>query len=96
MQSNPATNPMDGQAATSGGYGNGFARQAKKLAVLAAGAAVTSAGVAMIVLPGPAFIVIPVGLTILGSEWKWLRHRLDDVKTWVHEKRAARASRKGS
>lgn len=30
-------------------------------------------GVAMIVLPGPAIIVIPLGLAILGSEYAWAR-----------------------
>ena len=28
-------------------------------------------GVALIVLPGPAFIVIPIGLSILASEFIW-------------------------
>ena len=30
-------------------------------------------GIALIVLPGPAFIVIPLGLVILGSEFAWAR-----------------------
>ena len=35
------------------------------------GMAVTLAGVAMIVLPGPAFIVLPLGLAILATEFVW-------------------------
>ena len=30
-------------------------------------------GVAMIVLPGPAVVVIPLGLAILGTEFLWAR-----------------------
>jgi tellurite resistance protein TerC len=34
----------------------------------------------MIVLPGPAFIVIPAGLGILGLEFAWARRWLQKVK----------------
>ena len=34
----------------------------------------------MIVLPGPAFIVIPAGLGILGLEFAWARRWLHKVK----------------
>jgi len=33
-------------------------------------------GVALLVLPGPAFIVIPVGLAILATEYAWARRWL--------------------
>ncbi len=33
-------------------------------------------GIAMIVLPGPAFIVIPIGLAILGAEFAWAQRWL--------------------
>lgn len=36
-------------------------------------------GAAMIVLPGPAFIVIPAGLVILGTEFAWARDLLTAV-----------------
>jgi hypothetical protein len=35
----------------------------------------------MIVLPGPAFIVIPAGLGILGLEFAWARVWLKKIKT---------------
>lgn len=35
------------------------------------GGTVLVAGVVMIVMPGPAFIVIPLGLFVLASEFKW-------------------------
>ena len=38
-------------------------------------------GIALLVLPGPAIIVIPVGLTILASEFVWARSILKKVKT---------------
>jgi hypothetical protein len=37
---------------------------------------VVAIGVAMLVLPGPAFVVIPAGLAILALEFAWARHLL--------------------
>jgi uncharacterized protein (TIGR02611 family) len=37
-------------------------------------------GVAMIVLPGPAFLVIPLGLAILATEFVWAKALLDKAK----------------
>jgi uncharacterized protein (TIGR02611 family) len=48
--------------------------------VLVIGLTVVAIGVALIVLPGPAFIVIPVGLAILATEFVWARRLLDDLK----------------
>jgi uncharacterized protein (TIGR02611 family) len=42
-----------------------------------AGASVTLAGLAMLVLPGPAFVVIPVGLAMLALEFTWAERLLD-------------------
>jgi uncharacterized protein (TIGR02611 family) len=42
-----------------------------------AGALVTLAGVAMLALPGPAFVVIPVGLAMLALEFKWAERALE-------------------
>ena len=46
-----------------------------------AGALVTLAGIAMLALPGPAFVVIPIGLAMLALEFAWaeraLEHALD-------------------
>jgi uncharacterized protein (TIGR02611 family) len=44
------------------------------------GVTVLLIGVALLVLPGPAFIVIPVGLAILGSEYAWARRWLRKVR----------------
>lgn len=48
--------------------------------VIAIGLSVLGIGVAMIVLPGPAIIVIPVGLGILASEFVWARNLLHGIK----------------
>jgi uncharacterized protein (TIGR02611 family) len=49
---------------------------ARKLAVAVIGMSVLAFGVALIVLPGPAFIVIPIGLVILATEFLWARRLL--------------------
>ena len=53
---------------------------ARRIAIAAAGAAVTFTGVLMLVLPGPAFIVIPIGLAILAAEFRWARRWLAKLK----------------
>jgi tellurite resistance protein TerC len=53
---------------------------ARRIAIAIVGFTVLIVGVAMIVLPGPAFIVIPVGLGILGLEFAWARRWLQKVK----------------
>jgi uncharacterized protein (TIGR02611 family) len=55
-------------------------RWAKRIAVALVGFTVLAIGVAMIVLPGPAFIVIPIGLGILSIEFAWARRWLRKVK----------------
>jgi tellurite resistance protein TerC len=51
-------------------------RWARRIAVALVGGTVLLIGVALIVLPGPAFVVIPLGLAILGAEFAWARHWL--------------------
>jgi len=58
-------------------------RQAKRLIIIVVGFTILAAGVAMIVLPGPAVVVVPVGLTILATEFIWARKLLDTVKERV-------------
>ncbi len=48
-------------------------RQLKRVVIGALGVTVVLVGVAMIILPGPAFIVIPCGLAILAAEFAWAR-----------------------
>ena len=55
-------------------------RMARKIVVLVIGGTVTLVGIALIVLPGPAFIVIPAGLAILAIEFAWARRWLERAK----------------
>ena len=48
----------------------------RRIVVAVVGSSVLLVGIVMIVAPGPAFIVIPVGLTILAIEFVWARHWL--------------------
>jgi tellurite resistance protein TerC len=58
----------------------GVLRQAWRLIVLVVGLTVLLIGVALLVLPGPAFVVIPIGLAILATEFAWARRLLRRVK----------------
>ena len=58
-------------------------KEAKRLIVAVVGFTMLLAGVAMIVLPGPAFIVIPLGLAILATEFVWARNLLKKVKETI-------------
>jgi tellurite resistance protein TerC len=51
---------------------SGF-RLAKRIVVAVVGGTITLIGIALLILPGPAFIVIPVGLSILATEFVWAR-----------------------
>jgi tellurite resistance protein TerC len=51
-------------------------RQARRAATLVLGSAILLTGIAMIVLPGPAIIVIPLGLSILALEFAMARRWL--------------------
>jgi hypothetical protein len=51
-------------------------RHAWRMVVLVVGLTVLAVGIALIVLPGPAFVVIPIGLGILATEFAWARHLL--------------------
>ncbi|MBI5483096.1 MAG: PGPGW domain-containing protein [Deltaproteobacteria bacterium] len=55
-------------------------KQAKRLIVVTVGLTVLGIGIAMIVLPGPAIVVIPVGLGILATEFVWARNLLHKIK----------------
>ena len=52
----------------------------RRVIVSVAGATVVLIGIALLVLPGPAFVVIPVGLAILATEYAWARRWLRKVR----------------
>ncbi|NWF76476.1 MAG: PGPGW domain-containing protein [Nitrospirae bacterium] len=51
-------------------------KQAKRVIIGVIGTTVLLIGLALIVLPGPAFIVIPIGLAILATEFAWAKRLL--------------------
>jgi tellurite resistance protein TerC len=53
---------------------------ARRIAILVVGSTVLAVGIVMIVAPGPAIVVIPVGLAILGVEFAW-------AKIWLRKLR---------
>jgi uncharacterized protein (TIGR02611 family) len=61
--------------------------QAKRLVITVIGFTILAVGVAMIVLPGPAVVVIPIGLALLATEFVWARKLLDLVKARIERMR---------
>jgi uncharacterized protein (TIGR02611 family) len=55
-------------------------RHLRRIAVAFAGGTVLAVGVLMLVLPGPAVVVIPAGLAILATEFAWARRLLHRVR----------------
>ncbi|MCB1059001.1 MAG: PGPGW domain-containing protein [Calditrichaeota bacterium] len=54
--------------------------KARRLVRTVIGFSVLAVGVLLIVLPGPAVVVIPIGLAILASEYTWARKYLNKFK----------------
>ena len=59
----------------------GTLKRVRRLIVAVVGFTVLLIGLAMIVLPGPAVVVIPIGLAILATEFVWARRLLRRMKT---------------
>jgi tellurite resistance protein TerC len=53
---------------------------ARRIAVAVIGGSILAIGIAMIVLPGPAIVVIPIGLGVLGLEFAWARYWLRKLR----------------
>lgn len=70
-------------------------KTARRIIVAVVGSSVLLLGIIMIVTPGPAIIVIPVGLAILAIEFVWARHWLKKLREMISrraaENRGARA-----
>ncbi len=54
-------------------------RRARRLIIAVLGVSVVLVGALMMVTPGPAFIVIPLGLAILATEFVWARRTIRRV-----------------
>jgi tellurite resistance protein TerC len=58
-------------------------RQARRIVIGVVGGTIVLIGIALIVLPGPAFIVIPAGLAVLSIEFAWARRFLHKVREGI-------------
>ena len=56
-------------------------RAARRFVVGVTGMTVLLVGLALLVLPGPAFVVIPIGLGILAIEFEWARRWLRHARS---------------
>jgi len=64
-------------------------RHVRRAIILVIGGTVLLIGIALMILPGPAFLVIPAGLAILGLEFAWARR-------WLRKARAVLKDPKGA
>jgi uncharacterized protein (TIGR02611 family) len=66
-----------------------------RIGFAALGTLILVAGVVMIVTPGPAFVLIPIGLAMLALEFKWAEELLERSleQAQIAQERAAQATR---
>lgn len=60
-------------------------RLARRIVIAIVGTTLLIIGVIMIVTPGPAFVVIPMGLALLGLEFAWARTWLRKVRERISD-----------
>jgi len=60
-------------------------KKVKRLIIGVVGVTIVLIGLALLVLPGPAFIVIPIGLGLLATEFVWARRLLKKVKAQIEK-----------
>ena len=65
--------------------GSSMLKPIRQLIIFVLGMSVLVVGIAMIILPGPATIVIPAGLAILATEFVWARRWLKYLKRRARE-----------
>lgn len=58
-------------------------RQTRRVVILILGSTVLLFGIALIILPGPAILIIPIGLAILGVEFPWAQRLLNTIRDKV-------------
>ena len=59
----------------------------RKLMIAVIGGTILLIGIALLVLPGPAFLVIPIGLAILATEFAWARRAVVRTRAMVAKAR---------
>jgi len=61
----------------------------KRIVRTLVGSTVLVAGLVMLVLPGPALIVIPLGLTILAVDFPWAKALMQMARIWFTRKKGS-------
>ena len=69
-------------------------KKIRRIIVAVVGGTVLALGIALIVLPGPAFIVIPAGLAILAIEFAWARRWLRSARAILQQRSSGTAPRR--
>jgi tellurite resistance protein TerC len=81
-------NSLDGQPARkAANYSKEMTAHLKRIVVGIVGGLVLFVGIAMIILPGPAFLVIPTGLAILATQFEWAKRWRDKMRDFIRRKR---------
>jgi uncharacterized protein (TIGR02611 family) len=83
--------------------GRFIARNGRRIAVTVIGVLVVLAGLVLLVLPGPGWVLIFVGLSILGSEYVWAQRLLrlakkqaNNAKDTLLRRKQAKSDRRDS
>lgn len=61
-------------------FANLTLKQGRRLVIAVIGGTVVLIGLALLVLPGPGMVVIPLGLAILATEFIWARRLLRELR----------------
>lgn len=67
---------------------------ARRITIAIVGFTVLLLGIIMLVTPGPAFLMIPGGLAILGLEFAWARHWLKKARQTISNQTAKTRSQR--
>jgi tellurite resistance protein TerC len=65
--------------------GLGRGSTVRKLMIGVIGTTILLIGITLTILPGPAFIVIPIGLGILATEFIWARRIIERGRAYVNK-----------
>ena len=71
-------------------------KAARRIVVGVVGVTVLLIGIIMLVTPGPALVVIPVGLAILSIEFAWARHWLRRLRESISKNNFNSRQKKGA
>lgn len=65
----------------------------KRVLISVLGGTILLFGIVLLVLPGPAFLVIPLGLAILATEFVWARRWLKRARNMTNKRKAKRTTK---